>query len=430
MTRSVLGTALAGALLVASAHHAEGGQEVAPTRMTFKDAVARAAERNPSALTAAQEILRADALLGQVRAGALPQVSAGAGGVVYRGSAVVGASGTASLNQLVAGVTVAAPLYAPVQWALRVQSMDNKLVAELAAADVRREVAVATAQAYLAVLGWQRVLDANQRALETAQAHYQFARQLREGGAGSRLNELRAQQSVSADVVLVEEVRAGLYRAQEALGVLVADGGPVAASDEPLLAVPPSLGAAIAAMPDARTDLRLATGREKAAARVVADSWKDWLPSVSGLFVPQYTNPATSTQSAWSWNLRIAATVPVFDAGSRREKRAERSVLLKESQIAFEGLVRQANSDERTAENAVTRSERAWAAARLAAQQANEVVEIVNISFKVGASTNIEVIDAQRAARDAANAAAIAEDQLRQARLALLVALGLFPQRD
>jgi outer membrane protein TolC len=66
--------------------------------------------------------------------------------------------------------------------------------------------------------------------------------------------------------------------------------------------------------------------------------------------------------------------------------------------------------------------------ARLAAQQAGEVVEIVNISFKVGASTNIEVIDAQRAARDAATAAAIAEDQLRQARLALLVALGRFPQ--
>jgi outer membrane protein TolC len=306
--------------------------------------------------------------------------------------------------------------------------MDNKHVAELAAADVRRQIAVAAAEAYLTVLGFQRVLDANLSALETAQAHYQFARQLREGGAGSRLNELRAQQLVSSDEVLVEEVRAGLYRAQEALGVLVADAGPLTASDEPLLDVPPSLGAAIAAMPNDRTDLRLAAGREKAATRVAADSWKDWLPSVSGLFVPQYANPATSTQPAWSWSLRIAATVPIFDAGFRREKSAERSVLLKESQVAFEGLVRQANSDVRTAEDAVARSERAWALARLAAQQAGEVVEIVNISFKVGASTNIEVIDAQRAARDAATAAAIAEDQLRQARLALLVALGRFPQ--
>jgi outer membrane protein len=428
MSKWVLAAALAGAFLVAPARHAEGDQEVAPTPMTFNDAVARAVERNPSAQTAAAEILRADALLGQVRAGALPQVSGAVSGAVYRGSAVVGAPGTASLNQLTAAVTVAAPLYAPVQWALRVQSMDNKLVAELAAADVRRQVAVATAQAYLTVLGWERVLDANRRALETAQAHYQFARQLREGGAGSRLNELRAQQSVSADEVLVEAARAALYRSQEALGVFVTDEGPVTASDEPLLDVPPSLEAAIAAMPEARTDLRLATGREKAASRVVADSWKDWLPLVSGLFVPEYTNPATSTQPAWSWSLRVAATVPIFDAGLRRETRAERSVLLREEQITFDGLARQANSDVRTAENDVASSERAWTAAKLAAQQADEVVQIVNISFKVGASTNIEVIDAQRAARDAANAAAIAEDRLRQARLALLVALGRFPQ--
>jgi outer membrane protein len=428
MIRRQLAAALAGALLMAPALPASGRQGVAPTPVTFKDAVARAVERHPSAQAAAEDILRADALVGQVRAGALPQVSGAVSGVVYRGSAVVGASGSASLNQLAASVAVAAPLYAPVQWALRVQAMDNKLVAELAAADVRRQIAVATAEAYLTVLGLQRVLDANVSALETAQAHYQFARQLREGGAGSRLNELRAQQSVSADEVLVEEVRAGLYRAQEALGVLVADAGPLTAGDEPPLDVPPSLTAAIAAIPGERTDLRLAAGREKAATRVAADSWKDWLPSVSGLFVPQYANPATSTQPAWSWSFRVAATVPIFDAGFRKEKSAERSVLLKESQIAFEGLLRQANADVRAAEDAVVRSERARAAATLAAQQAGEVVDIVNISFKVGASTNIEVIDAQRAARDAATAAAIADNQLRQARLGLLVALGRFPQ--
>jgi outer membrane protein len=428
MSRSLLGMALAGACLIAPALCAEGGQDASPTRMTFTQAVARAIERNPSGQQAAAEILRADALVGQVRAGALPQVSAGVAVSTYQGSTLVGSTSGPSQNQLSAGVTLSAPLYAPVQWALRVQAMNNKQIAELAAADVRRQVGVATAQAYLSVLAWQRVLDANQRARETAQAHYEFARQRRESGAGSRLNELRALQSVSADDVLVEGARASLYRSQEALGVFVAESGPVAAADEPVLEVPSSLGSAIAAMPAQRTDLRLAAGREKAAERVVSDSWKDWLPSVSGLFQPQYVNPATQIQPAWSWRLQVAATVPIFDAGARREKRAERSVLLKQVQIGFEGLLRQAQADERTAENDVARSERAWAAARLAAQQAREVVDIVNVSFKVGASTNIEVIDAQRAARDADTVAAVAEDQLRQARLALLVALGRFPQ--
>ena len=45
-----------------------------------------------------------------------------------------------------------------------------------------------------------------------------------------------------------------------------------------------------------------------------------------------------------------------------------------------------------------------------------------------GATTNLEVIDAERSARDAESAATIAEDAVRRARLDLLVALGRFPQ--
>lgn len=428
MNRGWLAVVLAGACLAVPSLRANSGQDAAPTRMSFKDAVARAVERNPSAQQAAAEILRANALLGQVRAAALPQVSAGVAAGMSHGSPLLGTTDSTSQNQFSATVTALAPLYAPVQWALRVQLMDNKQVADLAAADVRRQVAVATAQAYLAVIARQRVLDANQRARDTAQAHYEYARQRLESGAGSRLNQLRAQQAVSSIDVLLEQTRADLYRAQEALGVFVADDGPVAAGDEPLLDVPPTLTSAIAAMTTERTDLRLAAGREKAAERVVTDSWKDWLPTVSGLFQPQFVEPRTVFQPVWSWRLQVSANMPVFDAGSRREKRAEREVLQKESQIAFEGLARQARSDERTAENALARAERAWTAAKLAVSQAYEVVDIVNVSFKVGASTNIEVIDAQRAARDADTAAAVAEDQVRQSRLALLVALGRFPQ--
>jgi outer membrane protein TolC len=418
--------------LVAGAGQADAGQGratvVTPARITFADAIAKATTRNPTAQQAAAEILRAEALLGQVRAGSLPQVTASATNTTLNDSRSFGTTVTTPQNQITAAVAASMPLYAPTQWALRVQMMDTRQVAEFAAADVRRQVAVATAQAYLAVFARQRVLEANQRARDTAQAHFDFARQRRESGVGSRLNELRAQQSVSSIDVVVEQAQAELYRAQEALGVLVAENGPVTVGDEPVLDVPPTLDGAIAAMPSIRTDLRLAAGREKAASRVVSDSWKDRLPSVSALFQPQFVTPSTTSQPTWSWRLLLQASLPIFDAGSRREKRAEREVLLKETHIVFEGLVRQANADERTAEQALSRAERAWTAAKTAARQAHEVVDIVNVSFKVGASTNIEVIDAQRAALDADTSAVVAEDQLRQARLALLVALGRFPQ--
>jgi len=81
----------------------------------------------------------------------------------------------------------------------------------------------------------------------------------------------------------------------------------------------------------------------------------------------------------------------------------------------------------RTARAAVASIQRSLASIRAAADQAQQVVNIVNISFRAGAATNIEVIDAERRARDADTAVAIAEDAVRRARLELLTALGRFP---
>jgi len=65
--------------------------------------------------------------------------------------------------------------------------------------------------------------------------------------------------------------------------------------------------------------------------------------------------------------------------------------------------------------------------ARRAAAQAHEALDIVNLSYGAGASTSLDVLDAQRRARDADTAAATAEDAARQARLDYLQGSGIFP---
>ena len=67
------------------------------------------------------------------------------------------------------------------------------------------------------------------------------------------------------------------------------------------------------------------------------------------------------------------------------------------------------------------------ASARAAAAAAATAATLADKSYRAGASTNIEVIDAERVARDAASQVAIAEDAARQARLDLLLATGAFP---
>ena len=397
-------------------------------QVTFDQAISQALERNPSVAQAAQGILQAQALLNQASSLIKPNVVGGVTATFLNTGVSIGGATASAQSQVAGTITVSAPLIAPVQWALRVQASDSKRVAELAAADVRKQVAVSTAQACLAIIALRQVLDADVRARDVARAHYEDAKERRVAGSSTRLNELRAQQSLSADQALVEASQTDLYHAQEALGVLLAVGGPADLTDEPKLVLPPSIDAAVGALASTRTDLRLLSGREQAATRIVSDSWKDWLPSVEGLFTPQIEQPATLFQPRWSWRAQVVATIPIFDFGYRSAQKALREVNLETVKIAEDATARQAQSDVRTARDGLEAAERALGFARDAAAQAHEVVDIVLVSFRVGASTNIEVIDAQRVARDADTAVAMADHDVRQARLNLLVALGLFPK--
>jgi outer membrane protein TolC len=118
----------------------------------------------------------------------------------------------------------------------------------------------------------------------------------------------------------------------------------------------------------------------------------------------------------------------VFEAGGRRGQARERQALVDVVRAERVDAERRASSEIRTAREAIAATERALKFAQTAAQQANEVVQITDVAFREGATTNIEVIDAQRRARDAETAAAIAEDAVRRARFELLVATGRFPQ--
>ena len=397
----------------------------APTieAISFDEAIRRAVTSNPSIQQAAAGILRAESILQQTRALALPSVTASLTTNVIGPVPEFAGQNIVPRSQLNTSVGLAVPLLTPVRWAERSQAADQVTVSQRSADDIRREVAIAAAQAYLAIIAQRRVLELNERARENAAAHFQYAQQRFEGGLGSRLNALRAQQELSGDEARVEEARLAVRRAQEALGVLVAAAGPVDAAAEPMFETPPA-EESIAT----RADVRLVTSRIAAAQRVVSDSWREYLPSVTTLFSPQVLTPSSLFSPARSWSLSFVASVPIWEAGERRGRTRERQAALDAVRAEQESVERQATSEVRTAREAVAATERALAKARAAAEQAAEVLRITDVAFRAGATTNIEVIDAQRRARDAETSAAIAEDALRRARLELLVATGRFPQ--
>jgi outer membrane protein TolC len=420
--------------------------------ISFDEAISRAITNNPSIRQAAAGILRAESLLQQTRAGALPSVNANLATSVIGPVPEFAGESIVPRSQLNTSLALGVPLLAPVRWAERSQAADQVLVSQRTADDIRREVAVATAQAYLAIIAQKRVLELNERARDNARAHFEYADQRFEGGLGSRLNALRAQQELSADEARVEDARLTVRRAQEALGVLVAADGAVDAAGEPNFEMPAegTIGPpSITASPGAgagldtggsrrlpaqvepailgRTDIRVLQSRIAAAERVVRDSWREYLPSVTTLFSPQILTPSGLFSPSRSWSVSFVASMPIWEAGERRGRARERQAALDLVRAERVSVERQATSEVRTAREAVESTERALASARAAAEQAAEVVRITDVAFRAGATTNIEVIDAQRAARDAETAAVIAEDAVRRARLEWLVATGRFP---
>jgi outer membrane protein len=397
-----------------------------PERITFDEAIRRAIEKNPGVAEASQAILRAEALLQQANIVRQPTVSATSTTTVLDNPRGFDEFVTQPRTQTLVGASLEFPVLASARWAQRAQAEDQIRVARLGVTETRRQIALATAQAYLGVIAQQRQVEVNARARENATAHVDYARARFQGGAGSRLNELRASQELATDEVFLESARLALRRAQEALGVLVASDGPVDAAAEPALEV--VTAPADQSWLTQRADVQLFTAQIQAANRVFQDSWRDWVPNATASFEPQAIAPAGLFSPSRSWRALVFVDVPIFDGGSRRVAKRQRQIAVDTARIQLTDVELRARSELRTAQAAVDSGDRGLQQARLAAQHAAEVLTITDVAFRAGATTNIELIDAQRRARDADTAAAQAEDRVRQARLDLLVALGRFPQ--
>jgi outer membrane protein TolC len=217
-----------------------------------------------------------------------------------------------------------------------------------------------------------------------------------------------------------------LARLQEALGIAVGEDKPLDAIADPVLAAPGSVDAAIG-QATTRPDIVAQRGRLESARRAVRDSWVDYLPVLTALGQPFYTNPATPTLPATGWQVQLILSIPFYDGGLRYGLADERHALEVEARAKLDAALRQAKSDVRTAFDAMRLADEALAGAREAAELSREALDLAGLAYRAGATSNIEVVDAERRAQETETAYAVAEDASRQARLDLLDACGRFP---
>src|SRR6185436_5270398 len=205
--------------------------------VTFDEAIARAIEKNPSLAIAATNILRSEALLQQARAQTMPRLAVNATNTTLDTGREFSGQTVQPQNQTVFGLNAALPI-GPAQWAAKTQAMDQVEIARLSVTDARRQIAVAAASAYLAVIAQKRQVDVIMTAIETARGQLDYNTKRREGGVGSRLNELRSAQVLSSAEAQLEVLQLSVIRSQEALGVLLAANGPVVVKEETAFEIP------------------------------------------------------------------------------------------------------------------------------------------------------------------------------------------------
>jgi outer membrane protein TolC len=402
--------------------------EAAPSleRLTFDEAVQRALERNPTARQAATEIRRFRALVEQTRAASLPTLDAAGVYTGLDGERIANGALLLPASAINLSATLTVPLVNARGWAQWAQALDQVDVARMSAEDVQRTLAIATGRGYLAVIRAKRLVETAKIAVENAAAHYEFTRAQTAGGIGNKLDEARAAQELTADRAFLQEQEAALYHAREALGVFVAGELPVDVSEWSFGPMP-DLGEGLAEARALRSDVRLRDRAADAADRVLRQSYTDYLPSLKLFASPFYQNPALPTVPETGWQVQLAAAVPIYDGGLRGGLEHERRARASEAHLQTEATVRQARSEVRDAVEEVRRADLALVQARQSTQFAHQALQLAELAYRNGLTTNLDVIDAERKARDADTEVAIAEDGTRQGRLDLLAASGRFP---
>jgi outer membrane protein len=395
--------------------------------VTWQQAIDRALARNPTAAVAQKEIARADALVRQARAGWLPVLTGNGSYTRLDSAREVNGAVAVPQNQWNGNLQLTVPLIAPTAWMNEAHARDNRAVVTVSAADVRRQIAAAVGRAYLTVLLQHRQLEVALRARDTAAAHYEYAHTRLTGGLGNSVDDARAEQELRADEAQVGTVRAALVRAQSALAVLLSEDKLIDARDEVQLPVGAAdVDAAVARAQQDRTDVRALKARVTATANLSRDQWVYFAPSLAAV-AQTFTQSETTLARSRGWQAQLVLSVPLYDGGFRYGVGRERRALEEEARLQWEGALRQAKVEVRAAFEALRHTDQSLGAAQAAAKAADTAAKLADQAYRAGATTNLELIDAERRARDAATQAAFAEDAARQARLDLLLASGRFP---
>jgi outer membrane protein TolC len=395
--------------------------------MTFSQAIEAGLAYNLRSTTAKLEVHRAQGIRREIMGQALPTLTATGIYSHIDHARELGGRQLQPQAQLNGNIILTLPVVAPRAWGNVVEARAQERLAQAQHAAARRDVAISVAYAYLDAIAQSQAFEVIQSSVALNRGHYQYAKTRFDGGVGNRLDMLRADQELSTSRVHCRAAQVAALTAQEVLGRLVGYNGAIEPVDEVFIPEALSSTDVMATLEKRRADLRVLLDQMLFHARVHQDSWLDVLPSLLATGQIFGQNPPSPTVPHFGWQVQLMLSVPLYDGGARYGRMAQRHALEAEATLALDDGSRRARSEVRVALAAAHAAEQALVDAERARAQAALALQLATASYRKGLSQNLEVIDAERQARDSATQAVLAHNTLRRAQVDLVAAAGQFP---
>ena len=278
---------------------------------------------------------------------------------------------------------------------------------------------------------YQEALALNRKNLVSRRETLKLTNEIKEAGAASSLDVLQAEGLVNQTLADLPGLETGFHQAANHIATLL--GVPastitsslIKGSAQPMPRYTTRTGVPADLIRN-RPDIRAAERRLHAATARIGVAEADLYPSIelggSIGATRNFTSAATGNLTSWSFGPSL--TLPIFNGGALKAQVKIARSEAEQQYLTWKSTVLQAVEEVENAQAALIRDAQTVAALRKVANSYEQTLSLARESYRGGASTILDVLDAERNVASARLSLAAAIRQLARDYVALNVAIG------
>ncbi|CAD7052204.1 nodulation protein NodT [Pseudorhizobium halotolerans] len=391
--------------------------------------------QNLDVLQALERINQAEAAVIQAGAGGLPALDFGAQAERNGTRDIGGSLGPTSTSPQ---TTVAGALDA--SWLLDLfglykrsrESALAQLDASYASVDVARLTLLSqVVAAYIDVRYYQERMALARQSLSSRRETLDLTRLQLEAGAASRLDVVQAEGLVNTTLAEIPRLETQFRSAAHRVATLLALPASALLPElqkgarQPVARFKANAGVPADLIRN-RPDIRAAERQLAAAVAEIGVAEAQLYPAITlgGSIRPSYTRISSGESGILSWSFGPALSLPIFDGGALKANVSASESIAREAYLAWKQTVLGAVEEVENALAAVARDTRIVTALRDTVRSYKEALELATASYRDGASSLLDVLDAQRQVSTAQANLAEAVRQMAQDFVSLNIAIG------